>query len=51
MKNRGSDSVIRGYVSSIGEQMSGKPVTLPHDVDIQAYARNQEDFSKWLAKN
>jgi hypothetical protein len=51
IKNRGSDSVIRGYVSSIGEQMSGKPVTLPHDVDIQAYARNQEDFSQWLAKS
>jgi Domain of unknown function (DUF4157) len=51
IKNRGSDSVIRGYVSGVGEQMSGKPVTLPHDVDIQAYARSQEDFSKWLAKS
>jgi hypothetical protein len=48
IKNRGSDSVIRGYMSSIGEQMSGKPVTLPNDVDVQAYARTQEGFSQWL---
>jgi hypothetical protein len=42
--------VIRGYVSSMGEQLSGKPITLPHDVDIQAYARSQEDFTQWLMK-
>jgi hypothetical protein len=43
--------VIRGYMSSMGEQLSGKPITLPHDVDIQAYARSQEDFTQWLMKN
>ena len=43
--------MIRGYVSSMGEQLSGKAITLPHDVDVQAYARSQEDFTQWLTKS
>ena len=50
IKNRGSDSVIRGFVSSIGRQLTGEPIRLPQDVDIQAYGRSQKDFSEWLTK-
>jgi hypothetical protein len=51
IKNRGSDSVIRGFVSSIGRQLTGKPMRLPQDVDIQSYARSQKDFTAWLVKS
>jgi hypothetical protein len=51
LKNRGSDSVIRGYVSSMGQLVTGKPLQLPHDVDVQAYARDQQSFQQWLMQS
>jgi hypothetical protein len=51
LKNRGSDSVIRGYVSSMGQMMTGHPLQLPHDVDVQAYARDQKSFQQWLRQS
>jgi hypothetical protein len=51
LKNRGSDSVIRGYLSSMGQIMTGKPLQLPHDVDVQAYARDQQNFQQWLMQS
>ncbi|MEO5727608.1 MAG: hypothetical protein ABI134_36040, partial [Byssovorax sp.] len=46
--NRGSDSVIRLFGSTMHNRIFGRPLTLPHDVDIRAYGYTQEQFSEWL---
>jgi len=47
--NRGSDSTIRAFLTTAYTQAFGQPPILPHDIDVQAYARTQQDFIDWLS--
>lgn len=48
VKNRGSDSTIRIFGTAMHQIIFGEPATLPHDVDIRAYALDQKSFVAWL---
>ncbi len=48
--NRGSDSVVRMFGGVAHEEVFGKPVALPQNVDIMAYAKTQDEFVSWLTK-
>ncbi|OLB75105.1 MAG: hypothetical protein AUI14_21635, partial [Actinobacteria bacterium 13_2_20CM_2_71_6] len=46
--NRGSDATLRTFLAAVHTHVFGEPPRLPHDVDVQAYARGQADFRSWL---
>ncbi|WP_157110513.1 GTP cyclohydrolase II RibA [Nocardia anaemiae] len=48
--NRGSDTTIRIFAAIVHEFLFGRPLFLPHDVDLQAYSRSQSDFVEWLTE-
>jgi hypothetical protein len=50
INNRGSDSVIRLFGTVMYQQIFGRVVTLPHDVDIRVYAADQASFVHWLGE-
>ena len=46
--NRGSDSAIRLFGGIVYRQVFGQPAALPQNVDIMAYATDQNSFVGWL---
>jgi hypothetical protein len=46
--NRGSDSAIRLFGGIVYRQVFGQTVALPQNVDIMAYATDQNSFAGWL---
>jgi hypothetical protein len=43
-RKRGVDAVIRTFLVPVGLYMSGSPPTLPHQLDLLAYAHSQPEF-------
>lgn len=46
--NRGSDSTIRSFLAATYRKIYGRTAKIPQDIDVQAYARGQADFTRWL---
>jgi hypothetical protein len=48
MVNRGSDATTRMLLVATYRRTFGRAPRLPQDIDVQAYARTQDDFVRWL---
>ncbi|WP_433709420.1 pyridoxal-phosphate dependent enzyme [Nocardia sp. CA-084685] len=49
LMTRGSDATIRTFAATAFTVAFGRPVHLPHDIDLQAMSRRQSDFVEWFA--
>ncbi|MEN0064604.1 MAG: tetrahydrofolate dehydrogenase/cyclohydrolase catalytic domain-containing protein [Myxococcota bacterium] len=51
MINRGTDATTRMMLVATYKRIFRHAPKLPQDIDIQAYARSQDDFIAWLLRN
>ncbi|WP_040866957.1 helix-turn-helix domain-containing protein [Nocardia exalbida] len=49
LMTRGSDATIRTFAATVLTFAFGRPIRLPHDIDLQAMSRRQSDFVEWFA--
>lgn len=49
LMTRGSDATIRTFAATVFAFAFGRPIRLPHDIDLQAMSRRQSDFVEWFA--
>ncbi|WP_174189930.1 helix-turn-helix domain-containing protein, partial [Nocardia barduliensis] len=49
LMTRGSDATIRTFAATVFAFAFGRPLRLPHDIDLQAMSRRQSDFVEWFA--
>ncbi|WP_280478940.1 helix-turn-helix domain-containing protein [Nocardia asiatica] len=49
LMTRGSDATIRTFAATVFTFAFGRPLRLPHDIDLQAMSRRQPDFVEWFA--
>ncbi|MGK8491640.1 alpha/beta hydrolase [Nocardia asiatica] len=49
LMTRGSDATIRTFAATVFTFAFGRPLRLPHDIDLQAMSRRQSDFVEWFA--
>ncbi|MGY1877009.1 helix-turn-helix domain-containing protein [Nocardia gipuzkoensis] len=48
LMTRGSDATIRTFAATVFTFAFGRPLRLPHDIDLQAMSRRQPDFVEWF---
>lgn len=47
---RGSDAIIRTFLTAAGTYLMGEPVVLPHDIDLLAFTMEQDEFVEQMAR-